>query len=268
MQNITFSFPVNTQTSRNFLDCLQAILSEVPHSQSDNGLTLSALKPAEAYPVTNFCADELSDFPAVSFDAGKTLTDIISKTRPKQPVAGGVALHRLPITEITKRLQGHVTRIDHTGLNIPSKFVGRDEWDELMITAALTCNMYKYPTGEDWPFILPATKSEFETDITTFPVGRGPKFELVYDTFSSVPTIQIDLETDLERPQVERLFPAPYGISFPDLAEYFRTVFVHHEWAGINIRFDIRFKSTNPSNDWNTGKWLVVSGGRIKHIAS
>jgi hypothetical protein len=172
-------------------------------------------------------------------------------------------IYRLAIEELASRLRGHVVRIDHTGLNLPSALVSTKIWKQFIHDVAKDTNLYKYPTGEDWPFILPATQTEHETEITDFVVGREPKFELVYDAYSSAPTIQIDIETDLTRPQVERLFPDPYGVSFPELADYFRTVYVHHDWRGLDIRFDIRFKNDEPNGDWETGKWLVTEGGRI-----
>ena len=291
MQNITFSFPENTQTARDFFSCLKTILSEAPHILlNDGSMTLSVLKPKSAHPSTNFRSDKHSNFPTVRFDFNEKLARLIGPIQPglatsASAVDSGVEKHdklgvyyelsvkgeafgRLPIAEIQKRLQGHVVCVDHTGLNIPAERLTRKDWDDLIDTAASNCNIYKYPTGDDWPFILPATTKEFKTDITTFPVGRGPKFELVYDTFWPAPTFQIDLETDLDRQEVERLFPAPYGVSSPDLADYFRTVYVQHEWAGLSIRFDIRFRSTDPLNDWDTGKWLVESGGRIAPRAS
>lgn len=86
-------------------------------------------------------------------------------------------------------------------------------------------NLYKYPTNNVWPFILPATEDELKTDITEFPDGRESKFELVCDVYDSNPTIQIDIETDLTRTEIERLPPEPYGISFPEVADFFRTVY-------------------------------------------
>jgi hypothetical protein len=161
-------------------------------------------------------------------------------------------------------LRGHVTRIDHTGINLPSVLVSRETWEQFIGKIANNCNLYRYPTGEDWLFILPATEEEFTNDITIFPAGREPKFELVYDTFSPVPTIQIDIETDLLRSEIEQLFPAPYGVSFPDLADYFRTVYIDHEWPSLAIRFDLRFRNDNPDGSWETGKWLVEDGGRLR----
>lgn len=282
MQSVTFTFPENTLFARDFFACLKSILMELPNAkEADGDVTLFAVSPEHALPVTNFRTNTQAHIPAVEFDHNKGLSQVLNRFQPSQAKpesyakkhdelgiyyetsTDGKKAYGLPLQELRKRLQGHIVRIDHTGLNIPAKKASAKEWDDLLRVTALECALYEYPTGEPWPFILPATKQEFETGITAFPVGREPKFELVHDSFSLVPTIQIDIETDLERPEIERLFPSPYAVSWPNLAEYFRTVYVYHEWPGLIIRFDLRYKSDNPEHDWNTGKWLVMDGGRV-----
>lgn len=290
MQNITFTFPENTGSAQEFFKYLKEILAQAPNSQaSPKGVSFAASAPQRALPVIRFYSDKHTNFPALRLDVDDKLDRLIEesleKAHPKEILpafledpavsktdklgtyydvtVNGRTGSCLGIQEIQKRLEGHIRRIDHFGVNLVSERLSRQQWDEFIYQTSLNCNLYKYPTGEDWPFILPATIEEFETEISFFPIGRDPKFEFVFDTFSSVPTFQFDIETDLNRTEVESLFPGPYGISFPGLADYFRTVYVHHEWGGLNIRFDIRFKSADPANSWNTGEWLVKKGGRI-----
>lgn len=291
LQNITYKFPDNTESDRAFFQSLSSLLLELPNAQfqEDKGIEIKASQPANTLPVTIFTQSSVP-FPQIHFDAtpelalnlgnlqinptstgykveGNGFTQILTK----QDSLGAYyelqtptfTIYRLATEELVSRLKGHIVRIDHTGLNLPSALVSRKVWEQFVGDVAKQANLYKYPTGEDWPFILPATSAEHEADITKFLVGREPKFELVYDTYSPVPTIQIDIETDLTRSQVEELFPEPYGISFPELADYFRTVYVHHDWLGLDIRFDIRFKNDEPGGDWETGRWLVVDGGRL-----
>ncbi|HSX07448.1 MAG TPA: hypothetical protein VLG11_00990 [Candidatus Saccharimonadales bacterium] len=289
---ITYVFPANDSASE-FYTRLRQLLGELPNavSNSDGSLTLAASVPQNSLPITMFRQEAGLAFPYVQIGESNALglrsgnlcinpngkESISAPAEPlpkikKQDALGAyyevrtpsMTLCRLPIEELQKRLAGHVVRIDHTGLNLPSASLSKEDWQAYIHTLARQCNLYRYPSGEDWPFILPATAGEFDADITAFPAGREPKFELVYDTYSTVPTIQIDIETDLLRAEVEQLFPEPYGVSFPDLADYFRTVYVEHDWRGLSIRFDIRFKEDNPNNDWNTGKWLVHDGGRIR----
>lgn len=291
LTSITYTFPNNTLGNQGFFRQLTALLAELPNAERRSGsLTITPSSPAGALPVTVFTQ---SDIPFLQLHLGTSqelalgvgnlqinpssildykLDDTgFEQVISKQDALGtyvelhtsSATIYRLPMDELVKRLKGHIVRIDHTGINIPSTLISKDEWRRFTDRVAKQANLYKYPTTDTWPFILPATKEEYETDITQFPSGREPKFEMVYDEYSPVPAIQIDIETDLTRPQVENLFPEPYGVSFPELADFFRTVYVQHELPGLAVRFDIRFKSDKPG-DWETGKWLVRDGGRIK----
>jgi hypothetical protein len=292
IQNIIYKFPRSTADAQDFFKHLSVILLELPNAQlqKDKSIKVTALEPTGALPVTTFVQSDVL-FPQLYFDPVHELSLVIGNVRinpeqtsdhtiddrgftqiiSKQDSQGTYyelradtdTIYRLDIQQVAARLKSHIVRIDHTGFNLPSALISRGTWERLVGDIAKQSNLYKYPTGEDWPFILPATLAEHEADITQFPVGREPKFELVYDTYSPVPTIQIDIETDLTRVEVEELFPEPYGVSFPELADYFRTVYVQHPWPGLAIRFDIRFKNDEPDGDWETGKWLVTKGGRI-----
>jgi hypothetical protein len=289
LKTIAYTFP-QTASDTKFFKNLVALLGQLPNATIEqNSISLTAIQPKQALPVTIFRQGNVP-FPQVHFDGSDNLQLKLGNfaINPDQDVsidtvkplpktikhdglgeyfevdAGGQVIFRLPITELCSRLQGHITRIDHTGINLPSALTPKDTWEQFISKLAASCNLYRYPTGEDWPFILPATKYEFAHDIQSFPVGREPKFELVYDTFSPVPTIQIDIETDLLRTEIEQLFPEPYGVSFPDLADYFRTVYIDHDWPGLAIRFDLRFKNDDPAGDWETGAWLVNDGGRLR----
>lgn len=291
LKQITYTFPDNTSDSQRFFSQLTELLTELPNAemQDNASLIITPSHPLGALPTTTFTHSNIP-FPTLTLDnyqdlslsignlhinpsaatnyqtSNKGFDRILSKQDSLGEYfelrASSLTIYRLPINELVTRLKGHIVRIDHTGINVPSVLISDEQWKQFIHTIARYGNLYKYPTTNAWPFILPTTLEEHKTDITHFPVGREPKLELVYDTYSPVPTIQIDIETDLRRVEVERLFAAPYGISFPDLADYFRTVYVHHAWPGLAIRFDIRFKSDAPG-DWETGKWLVKDGGRI-----
>lgn len=108
------------------------------------------------------------------------------------------------------------------------------------------------------------TGSELLGDIDYFVVvGREPRFELVYDQSGWEPEWQFALRTDLTRAQLEELFPEPEGITFPGLEEFFRVVRVDHTWPSLGIRFDLYYRIENGPSEWETGKWLVIEGGRI-----
>jgi len=291
IQNIIYKFPRSIANDQDFFKYLCAILLELPNAQlqEDHSVKIITLKPANAFPITTFAQSDVP-FPQLCFDPAELSLSVgnvqvnpeqtldyeiddrgFTQVITKQDVhgayyelhAGADTIYRLDIQEVATRLKSHIVRIDHTGFNVPSALISRKSWEHFVGSIAKQSNLYKYPTGEDWPFILPATSTEYNAEITQFPVGREPKFELVYDIYSPVPTIQIDVETNLTRVQIEQLFPEPYGISFPELADFFRTVYVQHPWSGLAIRFDIRFRNDEPGGDWETGKWLVTEGGRI-----
>ena len=122
---------------------------------------------------------------------------------------------------------------------------------------------YRYPTGEDWPFVLPSTSDELADDIGAFVVGREPRFELVYDEWQTRPEWQFSLWTDLSRAELDELFPE--GLTFPGLEEIFRVVRTRHPWKGLGIRFDLSYRTEGGGpTDWDTGEWLVTAGGRIR----
>jgi hypothetical protein len=292
LKHITYTLPNNTPDNLGFFKQLIELLTKLPNAHTDeNGsLIITPSNPVQALPTTVFKQSNtplpqlyLGSSQAISLDVGnlrinpnstidyKVNTGSFDRVLAKHDVLGeyfeihvsSETFYRLPMNELVKRFKDHIVRIDHTGINIPSVLISEEAWKLFIHTLAGQANLYKYPAIDVWPFILPATQKEHQTDITQFPAGREPKFELVYDIYSPVPTIQVDVETDLTRSEVERLLPEPYGISFPDLADFFRTVYVHHLWPGLAIRFDIRFKSDQPS-DWETGRWLVNEGGRVR----
>lgn len=255
---ITYAFPKDSSSTAFFSE-LSILLTELSNTTvgHDKSIILTAPQPKDALPQTIFAQ---KDIPSPQVLLGSE--NIFGQLRQPKVRSPRDKHHFLPIGELRQKLSGHIKRIDHTGVNFPSSLISPEGWQKLVNNIASQANFYKYPTTPDWPFILPAAQEEFESDITTFPLGREPKFELVYDRWFSIPNIQIDIETDLTRQQVEALFPDPYGISWPELADFFRTVYVAHDWPGVDIRFDVRFGVDRP-DDWETGKWLVKDGGRI-----
>jgi len=170
----------------------------------------------------------------------------------------------LTVKEVHSRLKGRIVNIDHTGINIPETLLEKTKWDALIREISQITNLYRYPE-EEWPFIIPANEEEFQDDITEFLDIRTPKFELVYDRYSSIPIFQYALVTDYSRQEVEEMFPAPQGFSIPGLGDIFRSVRIDSPWREyLAIRFDLYYKRLpgDPS-DWETGEWLIKQGGRI-----
>ncbi len=277
LHKIYYLFPNISEEEKDFSQNLLNLFAKLPNTKKNSDqIIISPSYPQNSFPETVVKSESIS-FPKVFFDKDKEIPlqlNNLKLNEDKSIVKDGIGeyvklkigstqLFQLSIDELYRRIEKHIVRIDHTGVNIPSSMIKKKEWNDLLKQLSIICNIYKYPTGEDWSFILPATEEEFKNDITEFHIGREPKFELVYDEYSSVPTIQFDIETDLIRKEVEELLPEPYGVSFPDLADFFRTVYIYHPWHGLSIRFDIRFKNNKKEGDWETGKWLVKDGGRI-----
>lgn len=266
---INFAFPSTSPASKEFFAYLSRILTELPNAnQNSTGVTIAPITPLAALPLTTFTRGD-NTYPEIYFGDDPELQLSLGSLQINPAHSKGSVVESvvnpdgLTIKDVYHKLAGHIVRLDHTGLNLPTSIISIAQWKEFTAKVAVRTNLYAYPTGEPWLFIVPATEKEFRSDITEFETGREPRFELVHDSYNSVPTIQIDIETDLTRAEVEKLFPEPYGISFPDLANYFRTVYLRHVWPGLAIRLDIRFKNLNPQGEWETGKWLVEDGGRV-----
>ncbi|HUB93563.1 MAG TPA: hypothetical protein VMB52_03600 [Verrucomicrobiae bacterium] len=273
IDTITYTFPNNTKRSQEFFTYLLLLLKTLPNSDlHEDRVLLHTSRPSDSLPVTVF-EQQGDNFPRMHIGSDPKLElvmgnfainpDIMTQKR-SWTEAGGSDLSRLTLKELYEKLNGHLVRIDHTGVNIPTILVTKEKWLSFVKRVAAQSNLYNYFLPEKpWLFLLPATQTEFDSDIGEFPSGRDPKCELVYDEYTKIPVIQVDIETDLTRNEVERLIPDPYGISFPELADYFRTVYVNHPWPGLNIRFDVRFRSDEPGR-WETGEWLVKDGKRIR----
>jgi hypothetical protein len=276
LNKIIFQFPNNNDKENDFYNKIIDILEVLPNARKvNNKVILYSSLPPKALPVTIFEINDKLLYPRLVLDLEEeiniTMDNFIitsNKSFKKEYVKNKSDLKNIvpmSIETFFNKFKKHIIRIDHTGINIPAKYITKNNFLKTSKKISKTCNLYKYPTNDVWPFILPADKNEFENDIEKFKFGRGPKFEFVYDTYLNYPTIQIDLETNITRKQVEKLLPSPYGVSFENLADFFRTVYLKNPWPGLLMRIDVRFKNKTKEldSDWETGKWLVKSGKRI-----
>lgn len=146
------------------------------------------------------------------------------------------------------------------GINFGPHFFSRLDYLEIKKFVAKSGNLYNYPTGEEWPFVIPSTEEEFSKDIKNKKINRNPKFEIVYSTYHSVPLVQLDIETKFNKERLLELIPKPYGISYEGLENVIRTVFILTNWSNVLLRFDLRFKTSG--HDFSS--WLIGRGGRIR----
>lgn len=295
LRQITHFFPNADTESAVFCEQMARLLRELPHSEaSSERIMLRPIHPLGALPITSvqfarvlspmivFSMEQqftlhIGDFSlrSASYDgwfayapAKERRDRAAAREAPGVPIVLSTEHDNftdlVAAEELYNRLHGHVVHLDHTGVIIPMRSVPRTAWDTLISTLATATNCYRYPTGEEWPFILPSTDTEFATDIAHFTARRAPKFELVYDGSLRDPLIQFDLQTDLTREEVEQRFPEPYGKTLPGLAHFFRSVYLSHPWPALSLRIDLRYCSDGPPSEWDTGEWLVTAGRRIR----
>ena len=275
LRRITYRFPEHVAGTDEFMSSLSALLSLVPGLRTERAMIyLEPSQPAGALPITALTLAPVAT-PEIAFAMKRELNLTLGSLRLHSNVAveatSGLAVviqgdqpGRLPMATISARLAGHITHVDHTGVNLPKTLVSGERWDELLQSLAQETTLYRYPDDEPWPFILPASDEEYRDDIRAFAMGRFPKFELVHDGWATLPVLQFSLGTDLSREELEAVLPDPYGVAFPDLGHIFRTVYVDHPWPNLLIRLDLN--CTGPITDWDTGEWLVKAGGRFSSI--
>lgn len=167
-------------------------------------------------------------------------------------------IKKLHINDVSHKLSGHIKRIDHTGINLPTILFDELEYKNLLDYLSSNGNVYSYPTRKPWPFLLPATEYEHKNEITNFKILREPRFEFVYDKSTNVVCIQIDIETDLSKNEIEDLFPKEQGVYYDGCT--FKSIYLDYS-DELDIRLDVRYKST--FGDWESGEWLVCEGKRM-----
>lgn len=165
----------------------------------------------------------------------------------------------LEFAEILARLGGHLTALDHIGVNFNVGWLGSFPFRHRLLTnLAATDFAISHPGRPDWIFLVP------DADEIAFGSGHAlPKVELVLEPLSFRGSIlQLDVCTDLSCEAVEQLFPAPYGMAPEGLATYLRSVFVRTSWPdGVALRLDIRFAQSNGAD---FSRWLVSQGQRLR----
>ena len=99
-----------------------------------------------------------------------------------------------------------VTSLDHVGFDLPWFDGTHPEVLALRRALAPHCAYHRFPSGEDWDFILPATPEEIAGRLDYGTVHR-PKVEVVSFDTVSVPLVQVDLAVDATFETLVGLFP-------------------------------------------------------------
>ena len=274
LRHINFQFPSTTAGSRSFFANMELFFSQVPGAVCQAGkILLTPTHPPAALPIISLQSVDV-EYPQIVFETEELidlrvgLLHLRSSTRPAQraatPAAEGSRVDGklLPAVELCRRLEGRVPRVDHVGVNIPTKEVGHEDWNRLLEKLSRISALCRYPENESFLFVLPTSQDEFQDDIQDFVFGREPKFELVYDKEAMMPLVQFAVATDLSRAESEELFPEPSGMALEIVGEFFRSVFLVSLWPGLNLRFDLYYRDGDA--DWATGKVLATQGGRFR----
>lgn len=254
LEKIEYIFP-NNKINTQLFDLFATLFENIPYATIDTkeiNLISSSLMPK-----TVFRMDDTTTVLQLDIGNSKYL-NLLNKN---STYSEDETITKLPIQDVKKRLKGHIKRVDHTGINLPSSLYSKKDWNTLLKYLASISNLYNYPTGEPWPFLIPSTTDENLNEINNFTILREPRFEIVYDDYTNIVTIQIDIETDLSKSEVETLFPKGQGTYFNSLENIFKTVYLDYT-NYINIRLDIRFACSH--SDFESGEWFVSQGKRIK----
>jgi hypothetical protein len=192
------------------------------------------------------------------FNLDKSLTIASGEKYYSELLMGKEIIKFVELKSVLKMLAGKLKSINHCGINFGPKLLINSEYYSFRDELAKTTNLYSYPTGEEWPFLIPSSDEEYLNNINNETIERNPKFEIVYSRFHLDPVIQMDIDTTLDRNTAQELFPSPYGISFVGLENVIRSIFIKNNWNGIIFRLDLRFRSTEK----DFGYWIVKQGKR------
>lgn len=253
LEKIEYIFPKNNKNIELF-DLFSKIFKDIKYVRNIEEREFHII-PSNLKPKTIFRLDDTVPNITLNIGDGKYSNLLNRQLKNCEKLS---KIRKLSIEDVTNKLLGHIERIDHTGINLPTILFSKKEWNDLLKYFSSISNIYNYPTGEPWPFLIPVTEDENKNDITNFKILRDPKFELVYDEYTNIITIHIDMETDLSKSEVEKLFPKNQGVYF-DGCDY-KAIYLNYI-KDIDIRLDIRYKRIH--GDWESGEWLVCDGKRI-----
>ncbi|NCC22220.1 MAG: hypothetical protein EOM26_07125 [Alphaproteobacteria bacterium] len=170
----------------------------------------------------------------------------------------------VPLDHFLPLIQPHISGLDHTGIVTYDSV--REQNQEFLNAVSQSSACFLDAMDEEWLFVVPATCDEILSDrYEDFSFPRQPKFEIVLTACRPVFTfLQIDVSTTLSRDELRRLFPAPVGMEYEGVGQYFRSVRVSLLPGSPPVRFDLRYRNDTEPDDWTSGKMLVRNGKRFR----
>lgn len=253
LEKIEYIFQKNSKNIE-FFNLLINLFKDVKYVTNINNEEIHIIT-SNLKPETIFRLDNINSNIQLNIGDKKYLNLLSRKNKNKKELYN---IKKLKINDVSNKLSGHIKRIDHTGINLPTILFDELEYKNLLDYFSSNGNVYSYPTGKPWPFLLPVTEYEHKNEITNFKILREPRFEFVYDKFTNVVGIQIDIETDLSKNEIEDLFPKEQGVYYDGCT--FKSIYLDYS-DELDIRLDVRYKST--FGDWESGEWLVCEGKRM-----
>jgi hypothetical protein len=142
--------------------------------------------------------------------------------------------------------------LDHVGCNLPWFNGVHPDILKLRTSLPKVTAYYRFPTGENWDFILPASKEEIRTGSIDLTRERRPKVEIVSFGKSSTPILQIDFINNETFETLKEIFPEALA------DEKLRNIWVYIENPyGIDICFVI--------NEYKVDDWSSFFEGHQLH---
>jgi len=169
--------------------------------------------------------------------------------------------NQLSLKQLYTRTLEKLVSLDHVGVSINPRLLPNARYEKLKRMVAGSSYLCDYPSGKEWPFIIPASLAEQQQEIKVG-VKRDPKFEFIYDFAYSYPEIQLDIQTNLSPKETLALFPPPYGYydPNPETGDYCSSVFIYTGWRNASLRIDLRFYIPG----FSSTDWLLSKGSRVR----
>lgn len=146
--------------------------------------------------------------PRVAFDWGDGKLELLIANATGREWPSPEAYQPIGIDETAARLEylGLVC-LDHVGFNLP--WVDGIHPEILLLRKELAPRSacYRFPTGQSWNFVLPATEDEIRKNVIDLGTERRPKLEIVSFEKCSTPLVQVDVSVRRGFEEITAVFP-------------------------------------------------------------
>jgi len=165
------------------------------------------------YPKSSFKFEGCEKPRAIFKGSEKIEIEIINKTgkEKKSPLA----YTPIKLDDFLKRVKNlNFEFLDHIGFDLFWPCGAHPEQIKLRNLLSKESLYYRYPTGENWDFIIPGTQEEIKAKELDYKPIRRPKFEIVSLDYTSTPIIQFDMSVNENFEQIREIFPEGYPDKF------------------------------------------------------